>query len=70
MVDVHSDFNVFLKPVKPYLPAKEVSTAGRTPSRYRIDQKPVRIDEMGQAAAAICMEENYSSRVHEGVARI
>lgn len=45
MVDVHSDFYVFLKPVKPYLPVKEEMTIGRTPTRYRVDQKPVRIDE-------------------------
>jgi SRSO17 transposase len=45
MVDVHSDFNVFLKPVKPYLPAKDETTVGRTPTRHRVDQQPVRINE-------------------------
>lgn len=45
LVDVHSDFNVFLKPVKPYLPTKDESTRGRNPTRYCVDQKPVRIDE-------------------------
>jgi hypothetical protein len=43
-VDVHSDFHVFLKPVKPYLPLKDEATVGRTPSRYRVDQQSVRID--------------------------
>jgi SRSO17 transposase len=45
MVDVHSDFHVFLKPVKPYLPTKDESTRGRQPTRYCVDQKPVRIDD-------------------------
>jgi SRSO17 transposase len=45
MVDVHSDFYVFLKPIKPYLPVKDEATVGRTPSRYRVDQQSVRIDE-------------------------
>jgi SRSO17 transposase len=30
--------------VKPYLPVKEETTVGRTPSRYRVDQHPVRVD--------------------------
>jgi SRSO17 transposase len=45
LVDVHSDFNVFLKPVKPYLPAKDESSRGRNPTRYCVDQKPIRIDD-------------------------
>jgi len=45
VVDVHSDFSVFLKPVEPYLPVKEESAVGRAPSRYRVDQQPVRINE-------------------------
>lgn len=45
MVDVHSDFNIFLKPVKPYLPVKVESAVGRAPSRYRVDLQPVRINE-------------------------
>jgi SRSO17 transposase len=39
VVDVHSDFYVFLKPVKPYLPLKGDSVVGRPPSRYMVDQK-------------------------------
>jgi SRSO17 transposase len=45
MVDIHSDFQVFLKPVRPYLPVKDDSGPGRTPTRYCVDQKPVRVDE-------------------------
>lgn len=45
VVDVHSDFSVFLKPVEPYLPVKDESTVGRAPSRYRVDQQSVRINE-------------------------
>ncbi len=45
MVDIHSDFSVYLKPLKPYLPEKEEGTKGRDYSRYRVDQKPVRVDE-------------------------
>lgn len=45
LVDVHSDFNIFLKPVKPYLPVKDESARGRHPTRYCVDQKPIRIDE-------------------------
>jgi SRSO17 transposase len=45
VVDIHSDFNIFLKPVKPYLPTKDESTRGRTPTRYCVDHKPIRVDE-------------------------
>jgi SRSO17 transposase len=45
MVDIHSDFHVYLKPVKPYLPVKESGTRGRDYSRYQIDQLPVRVDQ-------------------------
>ena len=45
MVDIHSDFNVYLKPLKPYLPAKESGTRGRNYSRYKVDLAPVRVDQ-------------------------
>jgi SRSO17 transposase len=45
MVDVHSDFHIFLQQPKPYLPDKAPDTPGRTPTRYIVDEKPVRVDE-------------------------
>jgi SRSO17 transposase len=45
MVDIHSDFNVYLKPVIPYLPVKEIGTRGRDYSRYQVDQIPMRVDQ-------------------------
>lgn len=45
MVDVHSDFHIFLKQPKPYLPEKDSGTRGRTPTRYVVDEKPVRVDQ-------------------------
>lgn len=54
MVDVHSDFFIFIKQPKPYLPEKEPDTRGRTPTRYVVDEKPVRVDDWvkGQPKAA------------------
>ena len=45
MVDVHSDFYIFLTQPKPYLPQKAPDTRGRTPTRYVVDEKSVRVDE-------------------------
>lgn len=45
MVDVHSVFHVYLKPVKPYLPEKDDGTVGRAPTRNRVDQQPVRVND-------------------------
>jgi len=44
IVDVHSDFTIFHKPVKPYLPAKEEASVGRTPTRYQVNSPSTRID--------------------------
>lgn len=45
LIDIHSDFHVYNKPVKPYLPVKEKGTRGRDYCRYQTDQKPVRVDQ-------------------------
>lgn len=44
MVDVHSDFHVFLQQPRPYLPSKAPDSRGRTFTRYMVDEKPVRLD--------------------------
>jgi SRSO17 transposase len=45
MVDVHSDFFIFLKQPKPSLPKKDEGARGREPTRYVVDEAPIRIDE-------------------------
>jgi SRSO17 transposase len=45
MVDIHSDFRVYLKQPKPYLPSKDPESRGRTPTRYLVDQKPVSVTD-------------------------
>jgi len=45
MVDVHSDFYVYLEQPKPYLPLKAENTRGRSPTRFVVDEIPVRIDQ-------------------------
>lgn len=44
VVDIHSDYYVFTRPVTPYLPQKEPSARGPIPKRYIVDQEAVRVD--------------------------
>ncbi len=45
VIDLHSDFRVYLDPPKPYIPEK-VSKRGRNYSRYRIDEESVTVKDV------------------------
>lgn len=44
LIDVHCDTRMYLRQPQPYLPEKAPDTRGRTPTRFVVDEKPVRVD--------------------------
>jgi len=44
VVDVHCNTRVYLQQPRPYLPEKAPDARGRTPTRYVVDEQPVRVD--------------------------
>jgi SRSO17 transposase len=45
VVDLHSDFQVYLEPPKPYIPEKD-HRRGRKPTRYKIDEKSITVKDI------------------------
>jgi SRSO17 transposase len=45
VIDVHSDFHVYLQDPKPYIP-KKVSTRGPRPKKYKADQKSIEVRDV------------------------
>jgi len=45
VVDLHSDFQVYLEPPKPYIPEK-LPRRGRKPTRYKIDEESIPVKEI------------------------
>jgi len=45
LVDVHSDFHVYLEDPEPYLPEK-VSSRGRQPKKYKTDQESIEVRDV------------------------
>ena len=49
VVDVHSDFQIFLEDPCPYIP-KKATGRGRTPNKYRTDQQSIQVQNAVKAA--------------------